>query len=196
MIKKKIKFFKDIFRISKKYVKENKSNRINSIKFIKNDLSKNLDFQKDKFLKNFPHQNFSNTFKSKIVGMNSVGLLLDRLTILTIKLCVMENKKKITNSKIKKEIDDLIFALSKCGKLKGIDYRKITRQKVEVNVLNFREAYIELLISNFLLWEAQEVLYNRDILKINSNEIKNYISLFSLLNIKRNILITKTEEFY
>lgn len=127
--------------------------------------------------------------------MNTVGLLLDRLVILSLKINLLYNSKKNTEF-VYLEIENIIKALSQAGTIKNLDYKKITKYKFSSKSKNFRESFFELLYTNFLLWESQEVLYNRNILKIDQKELKEYIKFFSELNIKRNILITKIENYY
>ena len=164
--KKKIIFFKDLYIFSKNFIKDNTTGKINSIYFIKKTLLRKIESKKKFFTKNFPNQNYKVKSKILIIGMNSIGLLLDRLTILSLKINSFEKKnqiKKINKTQI--EINDIILALATTSKIKSVDYQKITNQKVKVYSKNFKEAYFDLLKTNLLLWESQEILYNRNILK-------------------------------
>jgi hypothetical protein len=191
------KFFNYLYLYSLSFIKENDTNKINSISYIKKILLKRILIKKDKFINFFPKKNFKIISETSVVGMNTVGLLLDRLTILSLKINLLNKKKNFkTTDKVKIEIRNIILALASAGSIKNLDYQKITKHKFKSNSKNFRECFFELLYTNLLLWESQETLYNKNILKIKTQEIKDYIKFFSELNIKRNILITKIENYY
>ena len=191
-------YFDKIFNLTIKFINSNSSDKIMHLNFIKNKFSIKLFNQKAKFTKKFPKNRIIRKNKNTIVGMNTVGLLLDRLTVLCLKL--NHFKKKLKNRKkadtILFEVKSIIKALKNAQSIDKIDFNKITRHKIISNASNFEEAYFELLISNFILWESQEILYNRNINNCSVNEIRDYLKLFSKYNTLRNFLITKVENFY
>ena len=192
---KRKKFFNNLYLYSLSFIRSMETKSVNSISFIRNKLLKKIIVKKKNFILFFPKKKFKLDFKNKVVGMNTVGLLLDRLVILSLKINLLYNSKKNTEF-VYLEIENIIKALSQAGTIKNLDYKKITKYKFSSKSKNFRESFFELLYTNFLLWESQEVLYNRNILKIDQKELKEYIKFFSELNIKRNILITKIENYY
>ena len=191
-------YFDKIFNLTIKFINSNSSDKIMHLNFIKNKFSIKLFNQKAKFTKKFPKNRIIRKNKNTIVGMNTVGLLLDRLTVLCLKL--NHFKKKLKDRKkadtILFEVKSIIKALKNAQSIDKIDFNKITRHKIISNASNFEEAYFELLISNFILWESQEILYNRNINNCSVNEIRDYLKLFSKYNTLRNFLITKVENFY
>lgn len=191
-------YFDKIFNLTIKFINSNSSDKIMHLNFIKNKFSIKLFNQKAKFTKKFPKNRIIRKNKNTIVGMNTVGLLLDRLTVLCLKLNHL--KKKLKDRKkadtILFEVKSIIKALKNAQSIDKIDFNKITRHKIISNASNFEEAYFELLISNFILWESQEILYNRNINNCSVNEIRDYLKLFSKYNTLRNFLITKVENFY
>lgn len=197
MQKSKKKFFNNLYLYSLYFIKENSLNKISTINNIKKKLVKDLKKNKKKFIKNFPFKDFNPKPETKVVGMNSIGLLCDRLTILCLKINSLEkkkNKKSLLNTN--SEIKNIILALTKAGKIEDLNYKKITNLRFDIKSKSFNECYFDLLTINLLLWESQEVLYNKNIHKINSKELRRYIIFFSELNIKRNLLITKVERYY
>ncbi|WP_440619447.1 hypothetical protein [Candidatus Pelagibacter sp. HIMB1493] len=191
-------YFDKIFNLTLKFINSNSADKIMHLNFIKNKFSTKLFNQKIKFTKKFPKKKIIRKNKNIIVGMNTVGLLLDRLTVLCLKLNHL--KKKLKDRKKADitlfEVNSIIKALKNAQSIDKIDFNKITRHKIISNASNFEEAYFELLISNFILWESQEILYNRNINNCSLNEIRDYLKLFSKYNTLRNFLITKVENFY
>lgn len=134
------------------------------------------------------------------IGLNSIGLLSDRLTILSAKynaLKIRQNNFKEAKKLKNIEIRDTIYCLAKAKKTNAFNFKKlIGKQNNDSISANWNESYLKLLITNVTLWEAQEILYLKDLNKVNAKELRNYISLFSKLNINRNILITECENYY
>jgi hypothetical protein len=55
---------------------------------------------------------------------------------------------------------------------------------------------VGLLTTNLQLWEAQEVLYLRDIASLSCDEIRGYVDFFSRGNIRRNAFIEAVDKMY
>lgn len=150
-------------------------------------------------LNKLPVKPYSSSKVQKSIGLNSIGLLSDRLTILSIKYNALKLRKKMfKEAKHLKDIEikDTIKCLAKAEKSNGFNFIKITKKNRDIEVNNWNEAYAKLLITNITLWEAQEILYLKDLDNVSSRELRKYIRLFSNLNIKRNQLISECERYY
>ena len=126
----------------------------------------------------------------RAAGLNTAGLLADRLTILIIKEARLRSSVRkddvalgaITNV----EIPGICQALAQAEPGHGAPVGKVSTIRVDVGAKTWAEAYYGLLGANLLLWEAQEVLYTRDILSLPSEELRSYIRWFSVGNMTRN----------
>ena len=167
---KRKNFFKKLYLYSLNFVNSIETQNINTISFIKKNLFKKINNKKENFISSFPEKKFKLELRNqKVVGMNTIGLLLDRMTILSLKINLLKKNKKNVNN-VLFEIKNIINALSIAGTIKNLNYKKITRYKFKSKSKNFRESFFELLYINLLLWESQEVLYNRNLLKICIHE--------------------------
>ena len=133
------------------------------------------------------------------VGLNTVGLLLDRLSILSMKHWNLVNRAGDSDKAetlVSTQIAELISALSTSRPGHSSVNNKITTRKVEAEASSFGQAYYGLLTTNLLLWEAQEVLYNHDILSLPEAELRAYIDFFSRGNLQRNVFIQRTDDTF
>jgi protoporphyrinogen oxidase len=95
-------------------------------------------------------------------GLNTIGLLTDRFTILLIKEWCLRNKH---NDYQKADIlnqtqtGDIIKALAYCHPGNASVNTKITGLSSNVSAKDWEEALYKLLAVNLVLWESQEVLY-------------------------------------
>lgn len=173
------------------------------------DLSRVLDDYKAKTLETysklaFPqleekeYQILSNDIKG--VGLNSIGMLLDRLSILIIKEWCLRNKTNANKEKADKlyqaQTQDIIYALASAEPGSSAMNTKITRHKSEVSADSLEEAFYGLLATNILLWESQEILYVKNIDALSCEELRDYIKWFSFGNIQRNAYIEYCETLY
>lgn len=126
------------------------------------------------------------------IGLNTAGLLADRLTILVIK------EGRLRRSGLDKEglrivsdveIPDICRALAQARPAEGSLVGKVTTIRTGIEATSWAAAYYGLLSANLLLWEAQEILYMRDILSLPSEELRAYIRWFSTGNMMRNEFI-------
>jgi hypothetical protein len=119
-------------------------------------------------------------------GLNTVGMLLDRLSILCIRY-VKSHQGLIANSIKDQKIIDIVEALDVVRKGSSSINTKISNiQSDVIEVFSFVESCASLVKVNSLLWEAQEVLYLRGPDSLPENELRSYISFFAKENIRRN----------
>jgi len=132
-------------------------------------------------------------------GLNTIGMLTDRFTILIIREWCIRNKTK------NKEKADILFRTQTMEIIKAMEEAsvgysslnsKITKIKASATAECWEEAFFGLLSTNLLLWESQEVLYIKDIQSLPSEEIRDYIKWFSYGNILRNEYIEACENMY
>ncbi len=140
----------------------------------------------------------TNTSVKSFVGLNTVGLLCDRLTILAIKFWCLGNRGPSRSQKRAKElydsqILDIVCALENAIPGSSSVNSKITHLKGGATGSTFEEAYYGLLASNITLWESQEILYVRDIQTLPAEELRSYIKWFSVGNMERNEYIELCE---
>jgi len=124
------------------------------------------------------------------VGLNTVGMLADRLTILIIKEWCLRNKGNPNPAKANELYQthtlDVIHALAQARPGCSAMNTKITRHTANASAECWEEAFFGLLSTNILIWESQEVLYMKDITILPCEELRDYIRWFSFSNIQRN----------
>lgn len=133
-------------------------------------------------------------------GLNSIGMLMDRFTILLIREWCLRNKQNKNKAKadsiFKEQTLDIIEAMSQAAPGSSSLNSKITNIKQSVAAKDWEEAFFGLLTINLILWESQEVLYIKDINQLPCEELRDYISWFSKGNIIRNEYIQLCEELF
>ncbi|MDR2840079.1 MAG: hypothetical protein LBV75_02265 [Paludibacter sp.] len=133
------------------------------------------------------------------VGLNTLGLLIDRFTILIIKEWCLRNKNNNpakADELYRTQTQEIIHALAACRKGAASLNSKITNIKTSVTADSWEEAYFGMLAINLVLWESQEVLYIKDISKLPTEELRDYIHWFAYGNMQRNVLIELCEKKY
>jgi hypothetical protein len=134
------------------------------------------------------------------VGLNSIGMLADRFTILIIKEWCLRNKGSQNPDKatelFEKQTLDIIEAMAHSRPGNSAMNSKITHIKGDAVANKWEEAFYGLLTTNLVLWESQEILYIRDIQELPAEELRSYIKWFSYGNMRRNEYIQLCEEFY
>ncbi len=129
-------------------------------------------------------------------GLNTIGMLSDRFTILLIREWCLRNKH---NDPLKAEelydrqTRDIIKALAGCKPGNASLNSKITGIETVVSASDWEDSFYQLLGINLILWESQEVLYVKDILSLPNKELRDYIRWFSRGNMERNALIELAE---
>jgi hypothetical protein len=133
------------------------------------------------------------------VGMNTVGLLLDRLTILAIKHWKMKHHygkaaeaARLYDTQVREMIATLALARRGYSDITA----KITNRDYVAQAERFTEALYGLLAANLLIWESQEVLYTRDVMTLPEAEIRAYIGYFSLQNLIRNAFMDMVDTLF
>jgi len=133
------------------------------------------------------------------IGLNTIGMLTDRFTILLIKEWSLRNKSNdeakaidLFNSQTKEIIEALSSAIPGNSSINS----KITNIKTDIQAKDWEEAFFGLLTINLVLWESQEILYIKDISLLPSEELRAYIHWFAHGNMKRNVLIELSELRY
>ncbi|HEX4117315.1 MAG TPA: hypothetical protein VHX99_00815 [Rhizomicrobium sp.] len=133
------------------------------------------------------------------VGLNTVGMLLDRLSILAIKSWNLEQRAKAPEKARelrRTQIAELVEALAASRPGHSSINNKLTSHRTDVEARDFAEACTNLVITNLLLWEAQEILYNHDMSALPDDELRKYIQFFSRHNLKRNVSIEASDRLY
>ena len=135
----------------------------------------------------------------RAVGLNTVGMLLDRLSILAIKTWNLEKRAKAPHKAQElreTQIAELVEALAASRPGHSSINNKLTSHRTDVAAADFAEACYNLVTTNLLLWEAQEILYNHDISALPDDELRKYIQFFSRHNLKRNVSIEASDRLY
>jgi hypothetical protein len=133
-------------------------------------------------------------------GLNTVGMLTDRFTILLIKEWSLRHKANANPAKadelFRVQTADIIAALAHAQPGSSALNSKITSIKSGVTAADWAEAFWGLLTTNLLMWESQEMLYIKDISQAPYQELRDYIGWFSRSNIQRNTYIEFCEQRY
>lgn len=133
-------------------------------------------------------------------GLNSVGMLMDRFTILLIREWSLQHKlhknldkaRQIREEQTMDIIEAIIHAAPGSASLNS----KITNIKSDVSANSWEDAFYGLLTINLVLWESQEVLYIKDISLLPAEELRDYIKWFANGNIVRNEYIQFCEHWF
>ncbi|MDY7024416.1 MAG: hypothetical protein SWJ54_24215 [Cyanobacteriota bacterium] len=167
------------------------SNQLVSLKVSTIDTYKNF---------NRPQLEWSKAQADLGVGMNSIGMLSDRLSTLIIKEWCLRNKNnpnpEKANNLYQTHTMDIIHALANAKPGSSSMNTKLTHHKSDVTAHSWEEAFYGLLATNIVNWESQEVLYVKDITTLPCEELRSYIAWFSFGNIQRNEYIQYCEELY
>jgi hypothetical protein len=133
------------------------------------------------------------------IGMNTTGMLLDRLSILAMKHWNLEHRAgspEKAQQLVAGQVAEIIEALEQARPGQSSINNKMTVRTVETQADRFADAYYGLASTNMLLWEAQEILYNHDIMALPAEELRAYIEFFSRGNIERNVYIQASDTTY
>ena len=134
------------------------------------------------------------------VGLNTIGMLTDRFTILILKEWCLRHKTGANPAKadelFKFQTRDIIAALVDSRPGSSSLNSKITSIKSGISAADWAEAFWGLLTTNLLLWESQEMLYIKDIGQAPQEELRSYIHWFSRGNIQRNDYMELCEKLF
>jgi hypothetical protein len=132
-------------------------------------------------------------------GMNSIGILADRLTILMCKEWYLRHRQlreEDADEVARTQTAEIITVLSQAQPGRAKLLEKVSTISSDAEAGSFEEAYYGLLSANILMWETQELLYVRDMESIAAEELRDYIRFFSHANMMRNAFITRCETLY
>ena len=135
----------------------------------------------------------------RAVGLNTVGMLLDRMSILSVKAWNLEHRAKAPEKAeqlARTQVAELVAALADASPGHSSINNKLTSHRTDVAARDFAAACYNLVTTNLLLWEAQEILYNHDISVLPSEELRKYIQFFSRHNLARNVSIEASDALY
>lgn len=139
------------------------------------------------------------TAAPRSAGLNTTGMLLDRLSILAVKHWNLIHRSQAPDKAValrSGQIAEIIGALTEAAPGQSSINNKMTTHAVDATASSFGDACYGLFTTNLLLWEAQEVLYNHDISTLPSEELRAYIAFFSRGNLARNNYIQASDETY
>ena len=125
----------------------------------------------------------------RAAGLNTVGLLLDRLTILAMKHWATRHRAEASHKAAdleRTQVAEIVRALEEATPGLSSVNNKMTAHAVDAEAPDFSAAIFGLFTTNLLLWEAQEVLYHHDLAKTAPTELRAYVSFFSSGNLRRN----------
>ncbi len=133
-------------------------------------------------------------------GLNTIGMLTDRFTILLVKEWSLRHKANANPAKadelFRVQTTDIIAALAQSRPGSSALNSKITHIRSDVTAADWPEAFWGLLTTNLILWESQEMLYIKDIAQAPPQELRDYITWFAHGNIRRNVFIELCEQRY
>ncbi|CAA7620031.1 hypothetical protein [Magnetospirillum sp. SS-4] len=133
------------------------------------------------------------------VGMNTVGILCDRVTILLMKEWALRRKEgrhAEADHLLETQVASIVDALADASPGDPTLLNKVSTLTAEVNGDSWGAAYFGLLASNLLMWETQEILYRGDIMALPGDELRLYIYWFSRANMLRNECISRCERLF
>ena len=126
------------------------------------------------------------------VGLNTVGMLSDRLSILCIKKAMQSQNGRVSES-LQDQIREINNALNGVCPGRSSGFNKVTNLSCEIPVEGFAAVLGDLCATNLLLWLSQDVLYLRGPEELPDSELREYILIFSRLNLRRNLAISMLE---
>ena len=137
--------------------------------------------------------------KNTSIGLNTIGMLTDRFTILLIKEWCLRNKSnniQKADELFNTQTMDIIESLANSIPGNSAINSKITNIQTDTKASTWEEAFFGMLTINLVLWESQEVLYIKDISLLPAEELRAYIHWFAHGNMERNVLIELCEKRY
>lgn len=131
------------------------------------------------------------------IGLNTVGMLIDRLSILSIKSYMQKEEIiDMNNLEDEEQIKDIEDALAYVKEGTSSSYNKISNLKESISADTFDLAVMRLGAVNLVLWLSQDVLYLRGPNELQESELRKYITYFAEKNITRNKLISLANFYY
>ena len=170
---------------------------IDSIRAMENEIlniftQQNTDLKKD-FI---DYSSLSSIQEVDHIGLNTIGMLADRLSILCIKL-YMNSENILTAERLSdNQIIDIERALTVAKAGTSSTFNKMTIMQDTYMPRSFSEAVMRLAATNLLLWLAQDVLYLRGPESLPDEELRKYIIYFAEKNIARNKMIALSNNLF
>jgi hypothetical protein len=136
------------------------------------------------------------------LGMNSPGILWDRLTILHCKAIFTGPQSPHRRTKdhshlgdVTAEISDVLKALHEAQPAKNVLLAKEATQRQSASP-SLGQALWDLQVSNVAMWINQDLLYTVDVNMVSEKRLRDYIKFFSVANRRRNTAIEHVELIY
>ena len=135
-------------------------------------------------------------------GMNSPGILWDRLTILNCKLLFtspesIHHKPELHRNlgDVNLELQSVLSALAESRPARSILLAKEATSR-QSTILPLENSLWDLQQSNIAMWINQDLLYTVNVDDVDPKRLRNYIKFFSVSNRIRNISIENIEIYY
>jgi hypothetical protein len=128
------------------------------------------------------------------MGMNTFGILSDRVTILSCKARLSIDPD--ARDAAKKQVRDVINALQECG---VGDPNLLSKEQVISTGSGFfsaGDAFHHLLRSNIGMWINQDLLYTKSVDDVSDSRLRSYIKFFSKENTVRNRAISFLDDWF
>ncbi len=136
------------------------------------------------------------------LGMNSPGILWDRLTILHCKAIFTGPQSPHRRTKdhshlgdVTAEISHVLKALHEAQPAKNVLLAKEATQRQSASP-SLGQALWDLQVSNVAMWINQDLLYTVDVNMVSEKRLRDYIKFFSVANRRRNTAIEHVELVY
>ena len=170
---------------------------IDSIRAMENEIlniftQQNTDLKKD-FI---DYSSLSSIQEVDHIGLNTIGMLADRLSILCIKLYTNSENILTAEGLSDNQIIDIERALTVAKAGTSSTFNKMTIMQDTYMPRSFSEAVMRLAATNLLLWLAQDVLYLRGPESLPDEELRKYIIYFAEKNIARNKMIALSNNLF
>ena len=137
--------------------------------------------------------------ENRPIGMNTVGILTDRLTILAMKIWCLRRKHgkaEVAQGILDTEVRDVIAAIQQARPGNSTVLQKITELETDIHNADWAESYYGLMTSNLFMWEAQEAMYINNMADFDSDGVRAFLKWCSYGNLRRNRYITSCEVLY
>ena len=170
---------------------------IDSIRAMENEILNIFTQQNSDLKKDFiDYSSLSSIQEVDHIGLNTIGMLADRLSILCIKL-YMNSENILTAERLSdNQIIDIERALTVAKAGTSSTFNKMTIMQDTYMPRSFSEAVMRLAATNLLLWLAQDVLYLRGPESLPDEELRKYIIYFAEKNIARNKMIALSNNLF
>jgi hypothetical protein len=146
---------------------------------------------RSEFQENFKKIEKENDYE---LGLNTFGILLDRLTILNAKFFFLDDQA--IHVETKKQINGILFCLRKCKPAKTVILAKETGERLcEIDEKPF-QVLLRLQKSNLAQWVNQDLLYTADPSLASYQRLKSYVVETRYDNTIRNRAIEKLDFWF